>query len=127
MIGGRVLDTSALLAFARQSSAYVHALVTAAVQESIVLLAPTTALADAWSVLGERQRGMLEVLLGLHVTVLDPLDGDRAREIGQLQTTDAGVSAAAHAITCARARAWAIVTTQPDRYTGYDVETEPVA
>lgn len=37
VIGGRVLDTSALLAFATESSVYCAALVWTAVKESIVL------------------------------------------------------------------------------------------
>jgi hypothetical protein len=41
VIGGRVLDTSALLAFARGTSIYASAAVWTAVEESIVLLVPS--------------------------------------------------------------------------------------
>lgn len=119
MIGGRILDTSALLAFARETSTYAQAFVWTAVQESIVLLIPSTAVAGAWTELTDQQRAVLDVLLGLHVAVLDPLDGDRARVIGQL----GGDPAVAHAVACANGRGWAILTAEPDRYA---VNVEPL-
>lgn len=122
MIGGRVLDTSALLAFARETSTYAHAFVWTAVQESIVLLIPSTAVAAAWAALTDPQRAVLDVLLELHVTVLDPLDGDRARTVGRL----GGEHARAHVIACARARGWAVLTAEPGLYTDHDIDVEPL-
>jgi hypothetical protein len=49
VIGGRILDTSALLAFARGTSIYVAAAVWTAVEESIVLIVPSTAVAAVWT------------------------------------------------------------------------------
>lgn len=120
MIGGRVLDASALLAFAREDSVYAQAFVWTAVGESIVLMVPSTAVAQAWSRLEPSQRAVLDVLLGLHGTVLDPLDGERAREVGEL----GGDPATAHAETCAPSRGWAVLTAEPDRYAGRDVAVE---
>jgi hypothetical protein len=53
VIGGRVLDTSALLAFARGTSIYASAAVWTAVEESIVLIVPSTAVAAAWTELAD--------------------------------------------------------------------------
>ena len=115
MIGGRVLDTSALLAFATESSVYCAALVWTAVQESIVLAIPSTAVAATWATLDAGKYPVLEVLLQLHVTVIDPLDGERARAVGLL----GGTQADAHAIACARQRGWPLVTAEPARYSDY--------
>ncbi|MGH2392857.1 MAG: hypothetical protein ACRDGH_05075 [Candidatus Limnocylindria bacterium] len=103
MIGGRVLDTSALLTFATETSVYCSALVWTAVRESIVLAIPSTAVAAAWATLdADKYHPVLEVLLSLHVTVIDPLDGERARAVGLL----GGPQPDAHAIACAQERGW---------------------
>lgn len=115
MIGGRVLDTSALLAFATESSVYCAALVWTAVQESIVLAVPSTAVAAVWATLDVDKYPVLDVLLELHVTVLDPLDGECARAVGLF----GGVQTDAHALVCARQRGWPLVTAEPARYSGY--------
>lgn len=115
MIGGRVLDTSALLAFARGTSIYAAAAVWTAVEESIVLLVPSTAVAAAWTELADEHRPVLDVLLHLPVTVIDNLDEARARAVGQL----AGSQVDAHAIACAQERGWPLLTAHPDRYTRY--------
>ena len=47
MIGGRVLDATALAAFAIGRPVYVRALVWAAVEENIVLAVPSAALGRA--------------------------------------------------------------------------------
>lgn len=122
MIGGRVLDTSVLLAFACETSTYAQAFVWTAVRESIVLLVPATAVASAWTALSEPRQAVLDVLLALHVTIVDPLDGDRARAVGLL----GGDPAVAHTVACARGRGWAILTAEPDLYADHDVDTEPL-
>lgn len=126
MIGGRVLDTSALLAFATESSVYCAALVWTAAKESIVLAVPSTAVAAAWATLDVGKYPLLEVLLNLYVTVTDSLDGEQARAVGLL----GGTQADAHAIACARQRGWPLVTAEPARYrpyghTGVEIEALP--
>lgn len=126
MIGGRVLDTSALLAFARGTSIYAAAAVWTAVEESIVLIVPSTAVAAAWAELADEHRLVLDVLLQLPVTVIDALDATRARAVGEL----GGPQADAHAIACAQGRGWPLLTAHPDRYiryqqTGVDLEPLP--
>jgi len=115
VIGGRVLDTSALLAFARGTSIYASAAVWTAVEESIVLVVPSTAVAAAWAELADEHRPVLDVLLRLPITVIDALNESRARAVGQL----GGPQTDAHAIACAQERGWPLLTAHPDRYTPY--------
>lgn len=112
MIGGRVLDTSALVAFAARSSVYAEALVWTAVEEGLVLVVPSTAAAAAVAELGEKDLPVLEVLLVLPVTVVDDLTLARARAVGHL----GGDQLAAHVVACARDRGWPVVTAIADRY-----------
>ncbi|MBW0011369.1 MAG: hypothetical protein JO063_14880, partial [Pseudonocardiales bacterium] len=97
MIGGRVLDTSTLLAFARGTSLYAAAAVWTAVEESIVLIVPSTALAAAWTELADEHRPVLDVLLHLGVS-LTKLPGTAIRGIPPGQRT------AAAALRCSRQR-----------------------
>ena len=69
MIGGRVLDSSTVLTFARQDSVDGGALVWTAVEEDIVLLVPSTSAMLAWAGLDEPDHPALEVLLDLPVIV----------------------------------------------------------
>lgn len=116
MIGGRILDGSALVAFARGTSIYASAAVWTAVEESIVLIVPSTAVAAAWAEVDEDRHTVLEVLLHLPVTVVDDLDQARARAIGRL----GGPQADAHAIACAQERGWPVLTADPARYADYE-------
>lgn len=125
MIGGRVLDVSALVAFARGTSGYAAAAVWTAVEEPIVLIVPSTAVAAAWAGLAEEHHPVLDVLLHLPVTVIDNLDESRARAVGQL----GGHQVDAHAIVCAQERGWPLLTADPARYARYEqtgVDLEPV-
>jgi predicted nucleic acid-binding protein len=124
VIGGHVLDASALIAFASGTSVYAEAAVWTAVEESIVLIVPSTAVAAVWAELAEKHYPVLNVLLQLPVTVIDNLDESRARAVGLL----GGPQADAHAIVCAQERSWPLLTGDPDRYARYvqtsvDLET----
>jgi len=123
VIGGRVLDASAVIAFASRTSIYAQALVWTAVEEGIVLVVPSTAVGTAWATLAEKDHDVLEVLLRLPVTVVDDLTGVRARAVGEL----GGAQLDAHALLCARDRGWAVVTGDVVRYSGVGVvEFEPL-
>jgi hypothetical protein len=123
VIGGRVLDASAVIAFASRTSIYAQALVWTAVEEGIVLVVPSTALGKAWAKLTDKDHDVLEVLLRLPVTVVDDLTGTRARAIGEL----GGDQLDAHALLCACDRGWAVVTGDAARYSVVDgVEIEPL-
>lgn len=128
MIGGRVLDLSALLAFSRRESVYADAVVWTAVEEDIVLLVPSTSSSLAWAHLDDHAHPVLEVLLGLPIAVADTLDAGRAREIGQLlRGRDVRIDIA-HAAACSIQRGWPLVTAEPERYAALDValEIEPL-
>ena len=114
MIGGRVLDASAIVAFAGGDSIYAAALVWTAVEMGIVLVVPSTAVAAGWSRLPGKDHPVLDVLLDLPVTVVDTLDATRARAVGAL----GGDQPDAHALQCARDRGYPLVTTDSARYAG---------
>lgn len=114
MIGGRVLDSSAIVAFASGDSIYATALVWTAVEEGIVLVVPSTAIAAALARLPDKNHPVLEVLLDLPVAVVDDLDATRARAVGAL----GGELLDAHAVLCARDRGYPLVTADAARYTG---------
>jgi predicted nucleic acid-binding protein len=114
VIGGRVLDASALLAFASGTSTYAAALVWTAVEEGLVLAVPSSAIAAAWGELAEKDHPVLEVLLRLPTTVVDDLYRTAAREVG----TRGGDVVDAHAVHCATRRGWPLVTADAARYSG---------
>jgi hypothetical protein len=114
LIGGRVLDASAIVAFASGDSIYAAALVWTAVEEGIVLVVPATAIAAAWAQLPDKDHPVLEVLLNLPVTVVDDIDATRARAVGTL----GGDQPDAHAMLCARDRGYPLVTADAAHYTG---------
>jgi hypothetical protein len=121
VIGGHILDSSALVAFARGTSIYAAAAVWTAVEESIVLIVPSTAVAAAWTKLDGEHYARYEVLLHLPVTVVDNLDESRARTIGQL--------GGPQAIACAQERGWPLLTADPAQYAAYQhtgVDLEPL-
>jgi hypothetical protein len=125
VISGRVLDTSALLAFARGTSLYASAAAWTTVEESLVLIVPSTAVAAAWTEPADEYHPVLDVLLQLPVTVIDALEERRVRAIGQL----GGPQTDAHAIVCAHERGWPLLTAHPDHYTPYKhtgVDREPL-
>lgn len=119
MIGGRVLDSSAVGAFVEQRSVYVSALVWTATEEDIVLLVPASVLTEVRGGAGDAERAVLDVLLGLPVTVVDALDDRRSREAADLLGPGGTADlASAHAAACALARGWPLVSAQPSRYSG---------
>lgn len=114
MIGGRVLDASALAAFATGRPVYMRALVWAAVEENIVLAVPSAALGRAWSMVEAEHHAALQVLLGLPNTVIHELSPASAQEAGLLlasQGLDDIVTG--QVVTAARRRGWPAVTGDP--------------
>jgi hypothetical protein len=130
VIGGRVLDTSALLDAGTGHTLYARALITVAVQEGIVLAVPATCLADAWAQASPQVRPFLDLLADRAVVVIDALDGAAAVPVGILAAPAADPASlpsvdlpAAHAVHLARTRGgWPIVTADPDRLRAIDDE-----
>ncbi|HEY9392070.1 MAG TPA: hypothetical protein VIR27_20140 [Mycobacteriales bacterium] len=113
MIGGKVLDTSALVQFARRRSVYAHAVVWSAVDGDAVLAVPTVALARAWASIDPDHHAAMDVLVGLPVTVLDHLDSS-AREVGLLLAGSGCADVVTGAVAwCALRRGWPVVTAEP--------------
>lgn len=120
MIGGRVLDTSAVVQFASTSSIYMQSAVWVALEESLVLVVPATSLTEAWAQTDPADHDALAVLLGLPITIIDPLDAAQAHDVGQLMTAgvDVRVGQVAHV---ARSRDWPVITAAPEALRRLDV------
>jgi len=127
VIGGRVLDTSFLIAFATRTSVYSEAAAWTAVDRGVVLLVPSSALAVAAARLTVKDMPVLEVLLALPVTVADDLTVLRARAVAEV-AAELGVDlVSAHVVACARDRGWPVVTAEPGHYPSCsEVEVEPM-
>jgi len=111
MIGGRVLDSTALAAFATGRPVYMRALVWAAVEEHIVLAVPSTAPGRAWSLLEPDHHAALQVLLELPSTVIDELGTASAQESGLLMALSGGDEIVAGQVAAsAKRRGWPAVT-----------------
>jgi hypothetical protein len=114
MIGGRVLDATALAAFAIGRPVYVRALVWAAVEENIVLAVPSAALGRAWALLEPEHHPALQVLLDLPNTVIDELGTVTAQESGLLLAASGHDDIVAGQVAAsARRRGWPAVTGEP--------------
>jgi hypothetical protein len=117
MIGGRVIDSGVLVDAAAGKTIYSRALIRTAVEHSIVLAVPATALMTAWAAIPVRERPLLDLVLDIPVAVIDPLDPPAARDAGVL-VADAPDGAATnlcagHVALSARRRKWPVVTTEP--------------
>jgi hypothetical protein len=122
MIGGRVLDATALAAFAIGRPVYVRALVWAAVEENIVLAVPSAALGRAWAMLEPEHHPALQVLLDLPNTVIDELGSAVAQESGLLLAASGHDDIVAGQVAAsARRRGWPAVTGEPSTLRKLDI------
>jgi hypothetical protein len=114
VIGGRVLDSTALAAFAIGRPVYMRALVWAAVEANIVLAVPSAALGRAWGLVEQDHHDALRVLLDLPNTVIDELSTASAMESGLLLAAS-GLDdiVAGQVAASARRRGWPAVTGEP--------------
>lgn len=119
MIGGQVLDTSALTDAATGRSIYARAMIRTAVEVGIVLAVPAAALMQAYANVPVGGRPFLELLLELPVAVFEPLDPATLQTAGVL-LADAGAGdapyglATAHTALVAQHRGWPVVTAHGD-------------
>lgn len=128
MIGGVVLDTTAVLDVTSGATIYGQAFVAAAAARGVVLLIPSTCLSQAWAALSTVDLPLLELLLELPVVVVDDLDTATARAGGLALRDAAGLAddqrlsltAEGHVVHAARARGWRILTRAPDRLWAID-------
>lgn len=117
---GRVLDTSALLAWGRRTSPYVDAVVWSRAQHSgyvvpVVTTAP--ALAAALAQLPAPAVPLLDVLLNLEISVVDDLTPASAPAVAEVLHTAGPYAAeqvtAASVVYAAKRRGLAVVTSSP--------------
>jgi hypothetical protein len=127
VIGGRVLDVTAIVGFCTGQSVYAEALVMTAIEENIVLTIPSAALVRACALTPRSHELGVDVLLGLPCTVVDPLDTAQARSLGAL-LQQAGAPrhdlAAAHVVYCAQRWGWPAVTSDPASLLSLDSSIE---
>jgi len=137
VIGGVVLDTSAVLDIATGATIYGQAFVSTAMSRGVVLLIPGTCLGRAWTVLPDADLPVLELLVDMPVVVVDDLTAATARGLGHvLRAADTvpdelrpSLLAEAHVVHAARTRGWRILTRAPEQLWQLDraltIETPP--
>jgi hypothetical protein len=120
-IGGRILDSSAILAFVA-GAPYPSAVVWHAVKQNVVLAIPSAALSEAWAYARPEDHDVLEVLLGLPVVVVVDDLGVVMRPPVSLRRDP---HAAAHVVRRGRERpGWAIVTGRAETLRALDPDVE---
>lgn len=126
--GGRILDTSAILAVASGSSVYAQSLLTTAVDAGVTLALPAAAFAAAWGTSSPAGRMFMDLMLDLPVAVIDPLDTSAARRVGRVLARNHAPVDLAQVVACGRARGWAVITADPAplRTLAPDIEIEPL-
>ena len=125
-VGGRILDSSAILAFVA-GKPYSSAIVWHAVDQGVVLAVPAAALAEAWAQTSPKDYDVLRVLLSLPVVVVDAMTAADAVDSASLLGGDGGPAlvAAAHVVRRAQARpGWAIVTDRAETLRAMDPQAE---
>jgi|SRR5215475_8163516 len=115
MIGGVVLDASALADAATGKTLYAKARIVTAAESGIVLAVPTAALAAAWAEVAPSGRPFLDLVPTLSVAVVITLDHTAAPEVGLLlAAAPPGPDlAAAHVVWSAQRRGWPVLTANP--------------
>ncbi|MEV7011753.1 hypothetical protein [Streptosporangium sp. NPDC051022] len=117
MIGGRVLDTSALYAWSRRSP-YLEAVAWSSLQDHIVIAVPIPALAAAYGQIRDRDRDILDVLLNLPVTITTgELTRANASSLARTLRSAGGHApaalTAASVVEAATSRDWPVLTAEP--------------
>ena len=113
-IGGVVLDSTALLAFVA-GRPYAAAAVWHAVDQGVVLVVSTAALADAQARLAPADLEVLETLVDLPVTVVVDLTREETRQVAAMlaKAGKPDCLAAGHAAWTARNRGMRVLTGNP--------------
>jgi len=133
VIGGRVLDSSALTDAVTGKTVYTRALVQTAVEHGIILAVPAAALMATWATVPASERPLLDLVLDTPVTVVDPLDATTARDAGVIlaggRSSGRPDLAAGQVVLSARRRGWPVVTADPRPLRaidlGIEIETLP--
>jgi hypothetical protein len=116
VIGGLVLDASALGDLAENRTPYAAELVDTAIANLRVVCVPATALMECWAQSPEQSQTFLAMFTGLSVVVVDVADETTAIDAGALAAEAGQPKAPAgtmHAVLLARTRKWPILTWHP--------------
>ena len=117
MIGGVVLDASALSDLAENRTPYAGEVVDYAVATLRTIAVPTTVLMECWAQIPEQGQIFLATFTANPMVVLDELDVDTAIDAGEragyaeAPDTPAGTM---HAVHVARSRGWPILSAEPE-------------
>jgi hypothetical protein len=131
VIGGRVLDPTAVLALISGQSEYMQALTYVSADLGIPLAVPATALQSAWAGAQSHEQTWLDVLPEGPTVVVLELDQAAAKGAGLLAAQSGHPTAhpaATHAALIGLQRQWPVVTTSPDILLALspDVRTETI-
>lgn len=117
VIGGKVLDRTAIQDLAEAKSVYAAALGRVCIEHGITLAVPSTALMDAAAGVAPANWPFLDLLLDMPVTVVVNLDQPTAIAAGvaahDTHLTREYDAAAAHTVYVAASRDWPVVTAAP--------------
>ncbi|MEU4229566.1 hypothetical protein AB0F17_35160 [Nonomuraea sp. NPDC026600] len=119
MIGGRIFDTSAILDFSRGrgGTQYTQAVVWSSLEDGLVIVVPAPAVAAAIAQLPDHRHDVVDVLLGMPITVVTEIT--RGSIPALAQTLRAANARAAYAGTigavalAAQQRGWPVLTREP--------------
>ncbi|ONK14661.1 hypothetical protein [Streptomyces sp. MP131-18] len=112
-IGGRILDTSALVAAAR-GDLFMRALLETAHEHVIPLLAPASCVADAAADLHPHGRDALTTIMRFPLVTFAALDESQAVGSGILRSAHRpAATTPGHVAYLAAARQWPVITTAP--------------
>jgi hypothetical protein len=126
VIGGRVLDTTAIGAAATGTSLYVQAFVSAARSTGIVLAVPAVAWEHTWQDCRLEDRPFLQLMRDMSIVVFDDLTPDAGQAAGLLgRGHDLDVL---HVAWSALTRDWDVLTSRPETFRGVhpDIGVEPI-
>jgi len=131
VIGGRVLDPTAVMAMAVGDSPYAQALLDVSAQLNIPLAVPASALQAVWQAAEPEHWPWLELLAESATVVVVPLDAESARDAGLLAALSGNPDthpAATQAALVGIRRGWPVVTRRPDviQALSGDVRTETI-
>jgi hypothetical protein len=116
-VNGRVLSGSAIVDITTRSSVYGAAFLVASVELGMTLVAPSTALLQAWAAVEPPDRALLELLQEAPTLVVDDLSAATATSAGVRAHGASAVgafdAAAAHAVELAVQRDYPILTADP--------------
>lgn len=126
MIGGRVLDTTAIRAAATGRSLYVQAFISAARSTGIVLAIPTAAWQRTWAESAVEDRPFLQLLRELSIVVFDDLTPDAAQASSLLGADHS--ADVLHVGWSALTRDWDVLTARPQAFEKLhrDIGVEPI-